>query len=105
MYVEILTSVLGDMVEELTGDALLCYTLVCRAEMLSASEGTEGSSLSALTIEVTYDRALVKLCEAHRIPVDPSNFLRPRAERARLERALARAGVDLQGLASQLRGC
>jgi len=102
MYVEILTSVLGDMAEELTGDALLCYALVCRAEMLDPSSVTDGSSMSALTTEVAYDRALVRLCEAHGVRVLPANFVHPKAERARLEDALARSGVDLEDLGHRL---
>lgn len=101
MYVEILTSTLGCWAEELTGDDLVCYVLVCRAEML-APDSTDGSSLSTLTTEVAYDRALVRLCEAHAVGVQASNFARPKLERARLERELARSGVDLEKLSKQL---
>jgi hypothetical protein len=102
MYVEILTSVLGNMADELSGDALLGYALVCRAQMRPTSEAVGGSSLSALIIEVAYDRALVRLSEAHGIQVLPDNFTRPKAERARLEDELAQAGVNLEELGRQL---
>jgi hypothetical protein len=53
------------------------------------------TALVALAAEVAYDRALIKLCEAHSIEVVDMNFLHPRQERARLEAALVAAGIDL----------
>jgi len=96
MYSLILLSALDDWVNEFTGDALIDYALVCRSEMLKPSEYQGGSALTSLAAEVAYDRALLKLCEAHGINVVNLSFLHPQEERARLEAALAMAGLDLR---------
>jgi hypothetical protein len=95
MYAHILSSALDDWVDELTGHALIDYALVCRSEMRRPSQYPGQTALTALAAEVAYDRALIKLCEAQRIGVSDLSFLHPRQERARLEAALAAAGVDL----------
>jgi hypothetical protein len=97
MYAHILSSALDDWVDELTGDALVDYALVCRVEMHRPSQYEGQTALTALAAEVAYDRALIKLCEAHRVGVGDLSFLHPQQERARLEVALAAAGVDLTG--------
>ena len=95
MYSHILSTALDDWVDELTGDALIDYARACRTEMLMP-RGYQGmSALTSLATEVAYDRALLKLCEAHGITVVDLNFLRPQEDRARLEAALAEAGLDL----------
>ena len=103
MYAHILASALDDWVDELTNDALIDYALVCRSEMLQPREFQGKVALTALSAEVAYDRALIKLCEAHGIDVVDLSFLQPREERTRLEEALAAAGVDLVGLAPRSR--
>ncbi len=96
MYSLILSSALDDWVDELTGDALIDYALVCRSEMLQP-RGYQGESvLTSLAAEVAYDRALLKLCEAHGINVVDLSFLQPLEDRARLEAALAVARLDLR---------
>jgi hypothetical protein len=103
MYAHILGSALDDWVDELTGEALSDYALVCRSEMLRPPAFEGGVALTALAAEVAYDRALIKLCEAHGIDVIDPSFLHPREERARLEEALASAGLDLVGLVPRSR--
>ena len=89
MYSHILSSALNDWVDELTGEALVEYAVVCRSEMLRPIEHQGESALTSLAAEVAYDRALLKLCEAHGIAVADLSFLHPHEERARLEAALA----------------
>jgi hypothetical protein len=95
MYDHILSSALNDWVDELSGDALVEYALVCRNEMRHAPRYQGETALVALAAEVAYDRALIKLCEAHGIGGADMSFLHPRQERARLEAALVAAGIDL----------
>jgi hypothetical protein len=97
MYAHILSSALNDWVDELTGDALVEYAFVCRSEMRQPPQYQGETALIALAAEVAYDRALIKLCEAHGIGVVDLSFLHPRQERARLEAALVAAGIDLAG--------
>ena len=64
MYADILSSVLNDWVDELNGEALIDFAQVCRAQML---ESARDSAAVALAAELSYDRALLKVCEAHGI--------------------------------------
>lgn len=104
MYTHLLSSVLDDWVDAFTGDALVDYALVCRAEMLASpsrysNSSRDWSAYSALGAEIAYDRALIKLCAANGIEVSVKGFSHPAAERARLERQLAISGIDLMDLA------
>jgi hypothetical protein len=103
MYVDILSSALDTWVDELTGSALVDYVLECRAAMLSSGPHRGDTAYSSLAVEIGYDRALIKLCETHNVPVTATRFASPRAERARLEHELAVAGVDLAALARRRR--
>jgi hypothetical protein len=103
MYSHILASSLDDWVEELSGDALIEYALVCRTEMLRASSQRGYPISTVLAAEVAYDRSLLKLCEAGRIAGSALGFAHPVDERARLEAALALAGTDLVALARRRR--
>jgi hypothetical protein len=96
MYTHLLSSVFEDWVDELTGMPLVDYALVCRVEMLAPRAA--GAASIALAAEIAYDRALIKLCASQQIPVDVMGFSQPRAERDRLERELATAGIDLVAL-------
>ena len=95
MYVDILSSALDTWVDELTGTALVDYALVCRAEMLGVSPHRGDTAYSSLAAEIGYDRALIKLCESNDVAVMATSFAFPGQERARLERELASAGIDL----------
>ena len=106
MYTDLLSSILDDWVDSFTGEALVDYALVCRAEMLaSPSRNSDSprdwSAFTALGAEIAYDRALIKLCAANGIEVSVEGFSHPAAERARLERQLAISGSDLMDLARQ----
>jgi hypothetical protein len=93
-------SVFDDWVEELSGSALIDYAVVCRAEMLECPRAGASATL-ALAAEVSYDRALIKLCIANGIEADARGFSHPGAERARLERNLVAAGIDLAAFGPQ----
>jgi hypothetical protein len=60
--------------------------------MITSSTGTAVVSLAA---ELSYDRALIKVCEAHSIDTTTRRFSHPKEERARLERELMAIGIDL----------
>ena len=92
MYADILSSVLNDWVDELSGHALIDFTQVCRAQMLESAGDTAAVALAA---ELSYDRALLKVCEAHGIGTSTRRFTRPREERSRLEQELLGVGIDL----------
>ena len=104
MYLDILSSALDGWVDELTGSALIDESLALRVEMLGNRNHRSASANEALAAEVAYDRALISLCAEHDIEVVLSDFADPQAERARLERKLARSGVDLFALARRGRG-
>lgn len=99
MYVALLLTALDNWDEDLSEDALVEYVLACRGEMLSALPRRGESSYSALAFEIAYDRALIKLCEAHDLEVVAANFAHPKEERAHLENELGVAGFDLNALA------
>jgi hypothetical protein len=103
MYVALLFSALEDWDEDLSDDALVEYVLACRVEMLSALPRRGESTYSALACEIAYDRALIKLCEAHDLEVVAANFAHPKEERAHLEHELGAAGFDLKTLARRAR--
>jgi len=92
VYADILSSVLNDWVDELSGEALVDFARTCRAHML---ESASHAAAAALAAELSYDRALLKVCEAHGIVTSPRRFSQPREERARLERELEGVGIDL----------
>ena len=92
MYADILSSVLNDWVDELSGPALIDFAQVCRVQMLESSGGT---AVVALAAELSYDRALIKVCDAHAIDTTTRRFSHPKEERARLEHELTAIGIDL----------
>lgn len=102
MYVDILSSSLNDWVEELSGDALIDFTLVCRAQMLG-SIPPRSTATTVLSAELSYDCALIKLCEANGIDVTTLDFSHPDHERDRLESGLLAIGIDLVALSENQR--
>lgn len=92
MYAAILSSVLNDWVDELSGEALIDFAQVCRAQMLESAGDT---AVIALAAELSYDRALLKVCAAQGIDITTRRFTQPRQERAQLEQELAALGIDL----------
>jgi hypothetical protein len=95
VYADILSSVLNDWVDELSGDALVEFTRLCRVQMVDSSPTRDGAS-TALAAELSYDRALIKVCQAHGIEVMPMRFSHPSDERARLEGELVAMDIDLR---------
>jgi hypothetical protein len=98
MYVDILSSALDGWVDEPTGTALVDYAVRCREEVLGIGP-LHDNAYASLAAEVAYDRALIKLCEMANVTVMTTDFAFPSQERARLERQLAAAGIDLAALA------
>jgi len=92
MYADILSSVLNDWVDELSGEALIDFAQVCRTQMIESARATAAVALAA---ELSYDRALLKVCEAHEIASSIRRFSRPGEERSRLEQELIGIGIDL----------
>jgi hypothetical protein len=97
MYADILSSSLVDWVEERSGDALIDFTLVCRAQMLGSSP-PRSTATTILSAELCYDCALIRLCEANGIDVTNLDFSHPDHERDRLESGLLAIGIDLVAL-------
>jgi len=96
MYVEILSGAMDRWDTELSGDALVHYTVSCRAALPAQHLGAGVMSETNLVAEVSYDRALISLAAEQGIDVAPRNFAHPRIERDRLELELLRRGVDLE---------
>jgi hypothetical protein len=95
MYVELLSTVLDAESGETADERFLPAALDCRARMLDVAPRGASTAHHALANEISYDRALIKLCRAKGVDAVPARFAHPRAERARLERKLAAAGIDL----------
>jgi hypothetical protein len=99
MYVQLLSAVLmSEATEAVSRAELIPQARTHRHEMLTSAGHGPSSAERDLAYDVTYDCALIRLCVAVGIPAAPVSFGRPRDERARLEHALAEAGVDLVGV-------
>lgn len=98
MYLDLLSGVLDDWVEELSGRALVDYAVVCRNEMLRSGPRRGDAAHIALAAEIAYDRALIKLCVEQCIDVDLTEFSYPIRARSHLETQLAEVGIDLTAL-------
>jgi hypothetical protein len=96
MYADLLSQAMSDWPAELTDDALLHYTVACRAALPQHDLGAGGSAHISLVAEIAYDLALINLAATRGIDVSPHNFCHPLIERLRLEGALARQGLDLR---------
>jgi hypothetical protein len=104
MYAELLLSAQEGLHEDLRGEALLCYALDRRSDMLSSRPVTRASAISALAVEVAYDCALLRLCALEGIEALPADFSHPAQDRHRLERELKAVGIDLSSLARRWKG-
>jgi len=102
MYADILSRALNDWADDLSGDALIEFARVCRTEILGSSP-PRSTAAAALSAELSYDRALIKLCEAHGIDAKNVSFSRPGQARARLEGRLVAIGIDLVALSRRPR--
>ena len=84
MYAHILSSALNDWVDEAHAATPSSSNRARVPERDATAPRYHGeTALVALAAEVAYDRALIKLCEAHGIDVVDMSFLHPRQERAR----------------------
>ena len=96
MYVTLLSGALEVWDTDLDYETLLHHVRDCRAALPSENPVVRADSTTALAAEVACDRALVCLAARHGIDVTPKNFTQPTIERDRLEREIARLGVDLK---------
>jgi hypothetical protein len=104
MYVHLLSAVLlSDKPSADVQEELLAVARTRRDEMLASTSPSHdrASAERSLAYDVNYDAALIALCAVTGIDATPASFGRPREERARLERALALAGLDLAVTGSQ----
>jgi hypothetical protein len=104
MYSELLSGLCADMdpVQLPTSrDELVVILLQCRRRLHGHRNGLDehGQVMAEdLALELDHDRMLLRLCAAMGIESDPTRFVNPLAERARLEPLLRRAGVDFRTL-------
>ncbi len=95
MYADLLTQALGkDRAGHRSDDLLLADLRRSRAR-LRAEDTAATPADEALARELSYDGALLRLCESLDVPAaTPERFVNPEQERARLERELAERGVQ-----------
>ncbi len=94
MYIDLLTRALGKGEEGHRSHDLLMADLVHSRARLGVTNGATPVA-EALARELSYDGALIRLCEALEVPATPDRFANPEHERSRLERELAERGVVL----------
>ena len=94
MYSDLLTRALGRGEEEHRSDELLLADLVDSRVRLHVT-GVAAPVAEALARELSYDGALIRLCESLEVRATPEWFDCPQRERARLERELLRRGILL----------
>ena len=96
MYVDLLTRALGtDEAGSKSNDLLLADLVDSRARLRSVNGGSTTSAAESLARELSYDGALIRMCEALSLPASASRFTNPPQERQRLELELAAHGVPL----------
>ena len=100
MYSDLLTRALGKDEEGHRCDDLLLADLVDSRVRLQVA-GAAAPVAEALARELSYDGALIRLCESLEVRATPEWFDNPRRERARLERELLRRGILLPPLQLQ----
>lgn len=100
MYSDLLTRALGKDEEGHRCDDLLLADLVDSRVRLQVA-GAAAPVAEALARELSYDGALIRLCESLEVRATPAWFDNPRRERARLERELLRRGILLPPLRPQ----
>jgi hypothetical protein len=97
MYIQLLSAVLASSgSDSYAPGELLSLARTSRHRMLTSTDRAHPCADRNLAHDVHYDCALIKLCAAAGIAATPASFGQPAVERARLERALADMGVDLQ---------
>jgi hypothetical protein len=101
MYSELLSRLCADadpVQLPASRDELVVILLQCRRRL--SGHGLDPGHVMAedLALELDHDRMLLRLCAALGIESDPTQFVNPLRERARLEALLRRAGVDFRTL-------
>lgn len=94
MYVDLLRFALEGWPAGTDGDALVRLARRQRETLLE--HPPSGHHLERLTLELAYDRTLIRVCEAHGVDTCPDRFVMPFSERMRLEAALRDLGIDLE---------
>ena len=94
MYSELLSWALDEGEERQRSDDLLLAEIVDSRVRLHAAPSAAPVA-EALARELSYDGALIRLCESLEVRATPEWFDSPRRERARLERELLRRGILL----------
>ena len=94
MYSDLLTRALGKGEDGHKSNDLLLADLVDSRVRLHVA-GAAAPVAEALARELSYDGALIRLCESLEVRATPEWFDSPRRERARLERELLRRGILL----------
>lgn len=93
MYVDLLSTALGDWANQMSQGALIAYAWSCREMIHNPGIYEASSNFELLAVEIAYDRALIRLCEVYDIEVELADFMYPHEARTRLELELALAGV------------
>ncbi len=92
---DLLTRALGNGEEGRRSRDLLVADLVHSRARVRATDGATPVT-EALARELSYDGALIRLCESLEIRATPARFANPEHERARLERELTVRGAVLR---------
>jgi len=100
MYSDLLTRAFGDARQGHRSDDLLLADLVDSRVRLRET-GVAAPVAEALARELSYDGALIRLCQSLEVRATPEWFDSPRRERARLEGELLRRGILLPPLQLQ----
>jgi hypothetical protein len=100
MYRDLLTQALGNGEEGRRSEDLLLADLVESRARLHVT-GVAAPVAEALARELSYDGALIRLCDAVHVRATPEWYENPEQERARLERELSRRGIKLPALQLQ----
>ena len=97
LYSELLANALDDYGDDSSVEMLVGSAAVFRAVLRAPVSAERGTPFGALATEIAYDCALIKLCALLGCEVAASSFEVPSHDRRRMERAIARAGIDLDG--------
>jgi hypothetical protein len=96
MYVDLLERALGGDEEQRRSEDLLLSDLVHSRARLCAMEGHLTAPVAeALARELSYDSALIRLCESLDVVTAPDRFANPEREREHLEHELEARGIAL----------
>jgi hypothetical protein len=101
IYADLLTSALASWQGEFSGGVLFDHVIACRIEMLNSAPTPGENAYLTLARDISYDRALIKLCVKNGIDARAVDFAHPSEERSRLERALADHDINLTAIAKQ----